>query len=312
VRPLAERLGLEWRAFDLASAGAVRDGIRGMGAVLHAAGPFSRTSRPMVDACLGCGAHYLDITGEIAVFEAVAARASEAKAAGVMLLPGAGFDVVPSDCLAAHLHRRLPRASRLRLSIAGLGGVSRGTAATMIEGSARGTQVRRGGRLLELRRPPRRTVDFGSGPQPVLGVSWGDVATAWRSTGIPDIEVYFASTPRLERFAATPRALRRLAASRAGRWAFERLVARRMPAGPTPERRSRSRAVIVGEASDGSGASVGARLETPDPYTLTAWTAVEIARRAATGEAVAGYQTPSTAFGADFVLAFEGTARTDL
>ncbi|MBL8848885.1 MAG: saccharopine dehydrogenase NADP-binding domain-containing protein, partial [Planctomycetaceae bacterium] len=156
--PLAERLGLEARVFDLGRPAAVAEGIRGAAVVLHTAGPFSATSRPMADACLQSGAHYLDITGEVGVFESLAARHAEAQAAGVMLLPGVGFDVVPSDCLAFHVKQRLPGATGLRLSIGGLGGgISRGTAKTMMEAAGFGALVRRGGRIVESREPLQAT-----------------------------------------------------------------------------------------------------------------------------------------------------------
>jgi short subunit dehydrogenase-like uncharacterized protein len=283
-----------------------------MAAVLHVAGPFSATFRPMLEACLQARAHYVDVTGEIDVFEAIARHDQEAKAAGVMLLPGAGFDVVPSDCLAVHVKGRLPGVTRLRVSIAGVGGVSRGTARTMVEGAGRGTRVRRGGRIVELDRAPRAEVDFGEGPRPVIGLSWGDVATAWRSTGVPDIEVYFALSPMLARATALPHPVRRLMASRLARGFVKRQIQRRLPPGPTLEQRDRAHSVIVAEAWDGAGTRVASRLETAEAYTLTAWTAVEIARRASQGEAVPGYQTPATAYGADFILGFAGTARTDL
>jgi short subunit dehydrogenase-like uncharacterized protein len=114
VAALARDVGLEYRAFALDDPGKVVEGIRGMQAVLHCAGPFAHTYRPMAEACLQAGVHYLDVTGEVAVFEGLAARAAADKAAGVMLLPGVGFDVVPSDCLAA-LKRRLPSATHLAL-----------------------------------------------------------------------------------------------------------------------------------------------------------------------------------------------------
>ena len=307
LQPLAARLGLEYRVFDLASPGGLRAGIRGMSAVLHTAGPFSATSRPMADACLQAGLHYLDITGELSVFEALAQRDREARSARVMLLPGAGFDVVPSDCLAAHVQRRLPGATRLRLSLGGFGGLSRGTAKTMLEGAARGTQVRRGGRIVELGRTPRATIDLGAGPRPAVGVSWGDVATAWHSTHIPDIEVFFEASPMLALAAAMPGPLRRLLATPFSQRFLKRQIEKRLPPGPTPEQRARSRSVLLAEAWDETGARVASRLETPEAYTLTAWTAVEIARRASVGEAVPGYQTPSTAYGADFILSFHST-----
>ena len=125
VKAVASPLGLPWRVFNLSDRRALDAGIRDVAAVLCAAGPFSATSRPMADACIRNGVHYLDITGEIDVFEALARRDAEAKQAGVMLLPGVGFDVVPSDCLAAHLKRRLPDATDLKIYIGGLSSVSR-------------------------------------------------------------------------------------------------------------------------------------------------------------------------------------------
>src|SRR5262245_53100629 len=120
---LARELRLAHRIFALDSPDAVANAIRGVQMVLHCAGPFAHTSKPMADACLRTGVHYLDITGEVSVFEALAARSAEARAAGVMLLPGAGFDVVPSDCLAAHLQRRPPSATRLALRFQSAGRV---------------------------------------------------------------------------------------------------------------------------------------------------------------------------------------------
>src|SRR5687768_8923152 len=111
VAALARELGFEHRVFSLDDDAALERALRGASAVLHCAGPFSLTSEPMANACLRTGVHYIDITGEIDVFEQLHARDAAARAAGMMLLPGAGFDVVPSDCLAAHLKRRLPSAT---------------------------------------------------------------------------------------------------------------------------------------------------------------------------------------------------------
>src|SRR5690242_17906818 len=124
--------GCEVRPFALDDAGVVRRELEGAAAVLHCAGPFAATFRPVAEACLATRAHYLDVTGEIPVFQGIAAMGPAAERAGVMLLPGAGFDVVPSDCLAAHLVRRLPGATSIVLAFAGLGRISRGTARTML------------------------------------------------------------------------------------------------------------------------------------------------------------------------------------
>src|SRR6201999_320361 len=141
--------------------------------VLHCAGPFSATSKPMVDACLAAKAHYLDVTGEVSVFEAVLARAAEAKERGVVLLPGVGFDVVPSDCLAAQLKEKLPSATRLELAFAPLGQSSPGTLKTAIESLPRGGLVRRGGKLVEVPAAHAvRQVPFADKTRTCMSIPW--------------------------------------------------------------------------------------------------------------------------------------------
>ena len=161
--PLASELGVEYRAFSLDPSGAIADGIRGIHTLLNCAGPFSQTARLMADACLRAGTHYLDITGEADVFEALAARDAEARAAGVVLLPGVGFDVVPSDCLAVHLKRRLPTATRLALGFQSAAHMSQGTALTVLEGLTEGGLVRE----------PRRSRDCGRVPARWAGDATG-------------------------------------------------------------------------------------------------------------------------------------------
>ena len=130
--------------------------------VLHCAGPFSRTARPMVEACLRNKKHYTDITGEIAVFEACAALDKKAQEAGIMLMPGVGFDVVPTDCLAKHLKGRLPTATRLSLAFYGVGRLSHGTQATMIMNIGKGGAIRRDGKITGVPAAWKtREIDFG-------------------------------------------------------------------------------------------------------------------------------------------------------
>jgi short subunit dehydrogenase-like uncharacterized protein len=311
VVPLAADLGLEHRVFPLADPPALRAGLEGVRAVLHCAGPFARTARPMVDACLTVGAHYLDVTGEVVVFETLAARDAEARDRGVTLLPGVGFDVVPSDCLAAHLKRRLPTATRLALAFVTSGGPSRGTARTALENAHRGGLVRRGGALTPVPTAWRtRMVDFGRGPRSVVSIPWGDVSTAWHSTAIPDIEVYVAMSRAaiLGLRAARPF----LGALRSRR--IRRLVLRRYDTapGPTDEQRAAGFSVHWGEVEDAEGRRAAARQRGPDGYTLTVRAALASLARVLEGGVAPGFQTPSRAFGPDFVLGLEGVAREDL
>jgi short subunit dehydrogenase-like uncharacterized protein len=313
VAPVAARFGLAARVFALDEPQEAAAGLNGVGVVLNCAGPFSRTAVKLANACIRSGAHYLDITGEIAVFEAMAGLDAAARAAGVMLLPGSGFDVVPSDCLAAHLKRRLPAANRLTLAFRAIGRPSHGTATTMLENLGKGGCIRRGGRLTVV--PPAwmtRRIVLGRRAVATIAVPWGDVSTAWYSTGIPDIEVFMAA-PWILRFAArASRSLPGLLESPSVQGFFKRRIDA-APAGPGPDERRRGRSYLWGEAGDAAGNLVRATLETPEGYELTAMTAWDIAHRVATeGAAQAGFRTPSMLFGADYILGFAGCVRTDL
>ena len=311
LREQAEALRLPWRAFGLDDRSSMDAALNESEVVLHAAGPFAQTSAPMVAACLRTGTHYLDITGEIAVFEAIAARDADAQAAGVMLLPGVGFDVVPSDCLAAHLAELLPTAHRLALAFEAAGGVSRGTARTVIENIGSGGAIRRGGVIEPVPAAWRtRTIDFGSGPVDATTIPWGDVSTAYHSTGIGTIEVYTATPPAVRRVMIATRYLGWLLGTGPVRALLRRLVRLAAP-GPSDGARARNISRLWGEATDRDGRRAVARMTTPQSYALTAMTAVAAAERVLAGGAIAGFQTPSRAFGADFILEIPRVRRED-
>lgn len=302
--------GLATRVFALD--GDVRTHLAGVDVVLNCAGPFRRTYAPLVDACIATGAHYIDVTGEIDVFEAIAGRDAAARAAGVMLLPGAGYDVVPTDCLAAHVAARVPRATRLFIGISGSGRLSRGTATTALENSGGGGRIRRAGAIVTVPTGWRtRRIDFGRGPEPAVTIPWGDVATAYHSTGIPDIEVYAAAGRGMR---AALRLLR-VAGPLVRSGPVQRALLRRIrsgPAGPTPDELEHGTSAVWARAEDDAGHAAEARLHGPNGYALTARTALLTVRRVLDGAAPSGFQTPSRAYGADFVLEVPGTRRVDV
>ena len=312
VRTQAESLGLPWRAARIDDPTALDEALSGVSVVLHCAGPFARTWRAMSDACLRRGAHYLDITGEIAVFEGLAGRDAEARAAGIMLLPGVGFDVVPSDCLAAHLARLVPNAQRLALAFRALGGASRGTLATMVENLGSPGAVRRDGKIVPV--PPAwrtRRIDFGDGRlRDATTIAWGDVSTAFYSTGIPNIEVYISMRPALRRALTASRWMSAVLRSGVVRRTLAARV-RRGSAGPSAAERERGVSLLWGEVVASNGQRAEARLRGPNGYVLTAQTAVHLAMKVLVGEARAGFQTPTRAFGADVILEIPGVTRTD-
>jgi short subunit dehydrogenase-like uncharacterized protein len=313
VAALARELGVDHAAFALDDPAAVAAALARFAAVLHCAGPFSRTAGPMAAACLRARVHYLDVTGEVEVFEGLAARDAEARAAGVMLLPGVGFDVVPSDCLAAHVKHRLPSATRLVLAWISRGGMSRGTATTAAENIHRGGLVRRGGVLARVPTAWKtRPFDFGDGHvRTAVTIPWGDIATAWRSTRIPDIEVYMAVPKSARVGMRLARYARPLLALGPVRALIRRYV-RSGSAGPDAEARTRGWTRLRAEATAPDGTSVVSRLKGPEGYTFTMYAALLCLERVLRGDAPPGYQTPATAYGPDLVLEVPGVAREDV
>jgi short subunit dehydrogenase-like uncharacterized protein len=313
LRTQADALNLEYRAFSLEDTSALYSALQDVVGVLHCAGPFVHTFRGMAEACLVTRRHYVDISGEIAGFEALAQMDDDANRAGIMLLPGAGFDVVPSDCLAMHLKKRLLSAIELRLYIRSVrGGVSRGTARSAIENMQRGGMIRQDKELVRVPLAWQvRKVDFGRGPVEAVSIGWGDVSTAYHSTGIPNVQTYMAFPPLAIRLLQALRTLGPLVYTRPAKWLLKQaLLLRRI--GPTEEQRRNGFSLFLGEVSNERGTSVSSRLKTPEGYSLTASTAVEIMRRILSGDLRPGFQTPSLAYGADFILSFEGVERVDL
>jgi short subunit dehydrogenase-like uncharacterized protein len=308
---LASALGFEHRVFGVDDPDRVVEGLSGMQAVLNCAGPFTHTYRPIVNACLQAGVHYLDITGETTAFEGLAAQSAAAKAVAIMLLPGVGFDVVPSDCLAAHLKRRLPSATHLTLGFQSHGRMSRGTATTVVENLHGGGLVRQDGVLRQVPSAWKtRVIDFGTGPVRAITIPWGDVSTAYRSTGIPNIEVYMAA-PRGVRLAAlASRHIGWLLGTRLVQGLLRRKIRAGLP-GPTDEERARGRTYLWGEALANAGQKVVSRLQGPEGYTLTVQAALAVVERVLAGDAPPGFQTPSSAYGCDFVLSLKDMVRTD-
>jgi len=312
LKPLAERFGLPYKTFDLKDAASLDLAFKEQRLVLNCAGPFTQTFRPVAAACLRQRAHYLDITGEIEVFEGLAAMNQESLQAGVMLLPGVGFDVVPTDCLAAHLKDRLPSATHLALAFRAGGGFSRGTRRTMLEGLGRSGAARRDGHIVPVVSAWKvRKVDFGDGRQhTVVSIPWGDVATAWYSTGIPNIETYAALPPAQIRALRLSRHIGWLLRSKLLRAQIKRRVDSGK-AGPDATTRRKTESLVWGEVRDPHGQCMQSRLRCGNGYSFTARSAVAAARRVLGGDIKPGFQTPSRAFGIGFVLAL-GARITDL
>ena len=305
---LAESLHLPRKVFDLSHSAAIRRALKGCRLVLHCAGPFSTTSRPMLDACLDMGIHYLDITGEIDVFAACHGRSDEARNRNMVVGPGVGFDVAPTDSAAALLKESLPDASSLTLAFEASGGPSIGTAKTSVEGLARGGRVRRGGALVPVPLAFKtRTFLRGEKPRLTMTIPWGDVFTAYITTGIPDIEVYMAASPSSIAFARRLNWLRPLL----GFTAVKRFIEARIAAStrpPSAERRAQTNCYIWGEATTRDGRSARMEVETPNGYAFTVSSALGVVEKLLDPQTVlqGGYHTPSQLMGARYALSLPG------
>ena len=312
IAALANELGCDHRIFDLSDPAGLAAGLAGCRVVIHCAGPFSATAAPMMAACIAARVHYTDITGEIDVFEHAFRQDAVARAAGVLVCPGTGFDVVPTDCLALTLARALPDASRLALGFDSRSGLSRGTAATSIEGLGNGSCVREAGTLRRIPLGSRaRRIDFGAGEKLATAIPWGDVSTAYRTTGIPDIEVFIPVSPKalanLRRLGRFGWLLRR----RAVQSFLKSRIAKREP-GPDASAREKTPVHVWGEATNASGRVLSARIRVPNGYTVTKDAAVAIAERLLEDDVPAGFTTPARLMGSDFVTRLPGASQVSL
>jgi len=302
ARELGTELGTESRVFEAEDAAEHLDDVD---VLLNCAGPFIKTYEPLVEACLDTATPYLDITGELGVFEAIAEHDRKAEDAGIPLLPGVGFDVVPTDCLAGHLHDRLPGATELTLGFDTPSRISGGTAASMLEYAGGGGKVRKNGTIESVPVAANsRTIDFGAGPTHAITIPWGDISTAYYTTGIENIEVYMAvpeNTKNLLRASDAASPLLKQGPIKRGLQS----LARRFVNGPSERDRETKQTFVWGEATDGE-TTVTSRLLTPETYALTVDAATTAAGRVLDGADIVGYQTPATAFDPEFVLELDG------
>lgn len=311
---LAAELQLEYRVFALDKLAEIDEGLTGIGLVLHCAGPFSATSAAMIEGCLDAGAHYLDITGEAPVFEHTHApvQNQRAKDRGVVLCSGVGFDVIPTDCVALKLKQLLPDATHLSLGFDTSSGLSPGTSKTMIEGMAQGCLERRNGKLVTVPLGSKqKSINFGRGPRWAMTIPWGDVSTAFYTTGIPNIDTWFPIKKSMARGARLMNLLRPLMATA---WVQNRLknLAARYVKGPDATTRARLPTYVWGEARNAAGVSKTVRIKTANGYTVTVDGALAIVSYLLANKPAGGSYTPAMLLGAELVEKLPGSGKFDI
>ena len=310
IDAIARDTGFESSVFNLDDKAAAIKALEGVSVVLHCAGPFSATSQQMIDACLANHCHYLDITGEISVFANAYRQSDEAVHADIVLMPGVGFDVVPTDCLAATLVKALPAATGMALAFETGGKMSPGTAKTSVEGLAGGGCVRRDGKLKWVPLAWKtREIPFAHGKRLSVTIPWGDVFTAYISTGVPDIEVYMSAPPSMILNMKRMRMVKPLLSMQ---W-VQNMMKRRIEksvTGPDLNERQDSQMQLWGEVSSADGRSVSATMSTPDGYDVTVTASLGIVEHLLENEVEGGFYTPSLLMGNDYVTKLPGVSMT--
>jgi short subunit dehydrogenase-like uncharacterized protein len=288
LESLAAQLGVPYRVFiaDVQSA----ESLEGIDVLLNFAGPFAQTADALMQACIEAKVDYLDITAEINVYRLAQRLGAQAAEAGVMLLPGVGWDVVPTDCLAMHVARRVRDPKSLSVALQVAGAMSRGSALSVSEIIGAGLLARVDGLLVATPDAQPRHFDFGDGPALCAPLSFGDLVTAWHSTGIPNIAMFVNITGD----------------------AFPEGDLSQLPDGPSAEQREAHRARAVAEVIGADGTRACSVIETVNGYTYTPLAAVEAARRVLNGDRRPGFETPARVFGVGFAQTIAGTTIIDV
>ncbi|UVH51159.1 saccharopine dehydrogenase NADP-binding domain-containing protein [Pseudomonas sp. CBSPBW29] len=286
--PLAAQLDVPYRVFTPDTLGT--DALEGIDVLLNFAGPFAQTAGALMQACIAAGVDYLDITAEINVYrlaEQLGARATEA---GVMLLPGVGWDVVPTDCLAMQVASRVQNPQSLKVALQVPGSMSRGSALSVGEIIGAGILARVDGQLIATPDAQPYSMDFGDGPVLCAPLSFGDLVTAWHSTGIPNIAMFVHISGD----------------------AFPEGDLSQLPDGPSLQQREAHRARAVAEVTGADGQVMRSVIETVNGYSYTPLAAVEAARRVLAGERQPGFATPGQLLGREFAESIAGTTIIDV
>ncbi|MDA0986456.1 MAG: saccharopine dehydrogenase NADP-binding domain-containing protein [Bacteroidetes bacterium] len=300
---LSKEFNRDYFVLDLSETEKLESVLKKFPLVLHCAGPFINTAQQMIKACLKTGTHYIDITGEIVVFELAKKFNDVAIKSNIMLMPGVGFDVVPTDCLALFLKNKLPDATKLKLAFASIGGgLSHGTATTMVGGLGGDGAERKNGKIIRVPLGQKSMwVDFGLKKLFVMSIPWGDISTSFTTTGIDNIETYTGTSPKIYYLLKFQKLFNWILRSKFIRRIVKNKIDKSL-FGPSDKVRTKSKGLVWGEVKNANGKIFSARLIGPEGYTLTAHSSLIIAKKILAGTFKLGYQTPAGCYGEDLIL----------
>ncbi len=305
LRKTANQFDCEYSVFDLEDHEAIKKNLEEYHTLLNCAGPFKFTAEKFFNACLETKTNYLDITGEIVIFEKAWQFNEKANEKGITILPGVGFDVIPSDCIAAKLKEKMPDAVSLKLGFEAQGAkMSRGTHLTTLEMIDEESKIRKDGKIINV---PLADITYEIKNDKIefqgIAIPWGDVSTAFYSTGIENIEVYLG----LPKAAFVSRRLlvagKSLLEINTVKEFLKKQLAKRTT-GPSDYERQKASMLVWGEVKNSEGEKLFAAYKFIDGYELTGRGGAEAALKVLNDEVKKGTQTPSLAFGSSFMEQF--------
>jgi len=310
IVPIAERLDLEYLIFDIDNENILINALQDHDLILNAAGPFKYTSKSIVNACLKSKTHYLDITGEIPVFEENFKLNQQAIDSDIVIISGVGFDVVPTDCMAQYISNKIDDPIQLDIGVAGVDNLSRGTLKTMIEYFTSGSLIRRNGNLMIKKKGEYlNKIRFHDKERKVIAVSWGDLATAFKTTKIPNITTYMPPSSSLLKLLNsaeinTEGNFQNIDLKKVSTWIEKNIY------GPDEKVRLEGTSHVWVSVSNNAGNKAEAWLETIEPYRFTYLSGIKAVEKVFELD-LKGTLTPSQAFGYNFILEFPDTKRYD-
>jgi short subunit dehydrogenase-like uncharacterized protein len=283
VSALAGRLGLPHRVVDSNDAAALQGALFDVDLLLNAVGPFLHTAVTLSEACLSVGIHYLDLSNELQVFRALYGLDDRARRAGICIMPGVGFGVVATNCLARYVSEAVGGAEYLevatRIASAHPGP---GAVATMQENLPFGGWVRRSGHLVAQELfTGVTTLEFPDGPCEAMPVPTGDLEAAFHATGASNVTAYAVSPPTPD---PSQTEIAGAQVQRSFGWA---------------------------RATSSDGATSTALLQTGDSYAFTPAASIRSVEETLKGSHL-GALSPASAFGPDFAFSIVDTARIDI
>ncbi|MEW5843644.1 MAG: saccharopine dehydrogenase NADP-binding domain-containing protein [Bacteroidota bacterium] len=305
TKKIADKFDCEYRVFDLTDDTRIDKALNDIHTLLNCAGPFRMTAKELIEACLRTKTNYLDITGEIPVMHLAFSMSKRAKKNRIVIMPSVGFDIIPTDCLAKRLSEKMPDAANLKLGLINKRGkISRGTWLTTLEFLKGMGRIRRDGKLIESPigeyaiNVKLKNFSFSG-----LSIPWGDVYSSFRSTGIPNGEVYIAMPERVVKFRKLLTLFLKIFRIKFVK-NFTASYIQKNLTGPSKKERDSAKTYVWGRVENAKGEMIEEVYQVMEGYNLTAVGAAECTIRILNNSVGPGFYTPSLAFGSAFMDQF--------